>query len=92
MTADMDKNARTRERRERRRRQAVRGFLLDQLEALDGVRYTRPDGHETHEDATACPFCYGRGYAVVPDGDGCFVKEPCACEAVERFLALGVRK
>lgn len=38
-------------RRERRRRQAVRTFLLDSLRELDGVEYVREDAQEGPQDA-----------------------------------------
>lgn len=144
-------------RRERRRRHAVRGFLLDALFTLDGVEYKHPDslqwlfrlpseddaaggwefctehlkdiqavagksvdeepvslehvhavlkgirgirgtfrpaddgdeGPEASNDApgtpreaspgSECAICSGKGYTVIPDGDGCFVKESCEC-------------
>ena len=42
-------------RRERRRRQAVRAFLLDSLFSLDGVEYVRQDAQEGHKDAPGTP-------------------------------------
>ena len=76
-------------RRERRRRQAVRDFLLDALYKLDGVEYVAKDAREGGKDATGtpreaspgseCAHCAGKGYTVIPDGDGCFVKESCEC-------------
>ena len=94
-------HAGTLDRRERRRRQAVRAHLLDQLEELDGVRYVHPDAQEGTKDArtapnagpddSECVFCSGMGYTATPDGNGCLVKEPCTCTAMGKFLALGVR-